>query len=260
MKIEEIDMTPALAAKLLEQNTLNRLLSPARVNTLADAIDRGGWLIDANPVKIGDDGTVIDGQHRLHAIVKAGKKVRCLIARDVPSTARMSVDTGRPRSFADYLRLNGVTSATDVAAITRFLYWYRNGMDRKEIIDLARLWEFYQKEEDAITEATARSKTTYHYVRSIQRSVMGTAWAVFSDIDREDAETFWSQLRGDVPACSGANALCTFGSTRQLAAGHFEQRYGLAIVIKSWNAFRRGAEVSMLSWRPGANERYPEPK
>jgi len=260
MKIEETQMTPALAAKLLEQNTVNRLLSPARVNALADAIDRDGWLADANPIKIGEDGTIIDGQHRLYAIVKAGKAITCLLASDVPIIARMSVDTGRPRSFADYLRMNGIVSATDVAAVARFLHWYRHGTNKVMHMDTVQLWEFYQANTDLITDSVGRGKSTYRHVRSIQRSVMAVAWAIFSEIDRDEAEIFWSQLRGEATPSSAANALCTFGTFRQLSAGHYEQRYSLAIVIKAWNAFRRGAEVKNLVWKAGANEKYPEPK
>lgn len=262
MKIEEIEMTPALAAKLLEQNTVNRLLSPPRVNALADAIDRGDWLADANPIKLGDDGTLIDGQHRLHAIVKAGKAVTCLLATGVPAIARLSVDTGRPRSLADYMRMNAVKAATDAAAAARLLYWYQSepGAARFTYADIAQLWEFYRANEEQITEAIHRSRAVYYHVRSIQRSVMSVAWIIFSGIDNDDAEAFWWQLRGDEKPSPAANALCSFGSSRQLSAGHYEQRYSLAITIKAWNAYRRGAEVKMLMWKPSANERFPEPK
>lgn len=261
MQISEVDMTPALAAKLLEQNTVNRLLAPPRVNALADAIDRGGWLHDANPIKIGDDGTVIDGQHRLYAVVKAGKTVRCLLAIDVPSIARITVDTGRSRSLADYMRMNAVACTGDASAITRFLYLYRNGMlSKSSVLDVALLWEFYQANKDSITEAVSRGKNVATCVRSIQRSVLSVAWIVFSEIDRDDATSFWWQLRGEEKPSPAANILCTFGSRRQFSAGHYEQRYGLAITIKAWNAFRLGTDMKFLTWKPGANEPFPEPK
>lgn len=259
MKIEQIDMTPALAAKLLANNPMNRLPSPRRVNALADAIDRGAWLCDGNPVKVAEDGTLIDGQHRLMAIAKTGKTVPAVLITGMKPEARLSTDTNRPRSLADFLRMNGVASASDHAAVTRFYwYWKMGDLDRRIVGDIALLWEFYQEHQEVIGEAVARAKSTYHRVL-MQRSVMAVAWIILSEIDGEDAKEFWAQIIGDAARSPAVDALTAFGRTRQLSAGHYEQRYGLAIVIKAWNAFRKGAPVTVLAWRAGGGERFPDP-
>jgi hypothetical protein len=263
VEITEVLMTPADASKLLEHNSINRLMLPARVNAIADAINRGGWLDDANPIKVDEDGVLVDGQHRLQAIVKTGKAVKVILVTGVPFLARMTVDTNRHRSFADWLRQNGVAASGDTAATTRLLWRYRvSGIDRREIADTATLWAFYQANKAVIDEGVSRGRGTGYYVRTVPRSVMSVAWVILSEVDYEDAHLFWAQILATRKPSSAVTALCTYGSSapRSVAGGRYEQRYGLAIVIKAWNAHRRGAEVGHLSWKPGANEKFPEPK
>lgn len=261
MDVQERLVTPADASKLLERNSINRLLSPTRVNSLVAAIDRNGWLADANPIKIDEDDVLLDGQHRLHAIVKSGKPVTCLVATGVPSLSRLVVDTNRPRSFADFLRLNAVRSAGDAASVTRLLWSYDEGaLERRWFTaDTATLWGFYKINAELITESVGRGKSTYRYVQNIPRSVMAVAWAIFSRIDIDDAALFWAELRGEEKAGKAASILCTFGVTNA-SRGRFDQRYNLAIVIKAWNAFRRHADISVIQWKVAGGEKFPEPK
>ena len=69
MKSEIKLITPKMARKLLETNNNNLWLNVATVSNFVDIIKSGQWI--ATTVTISKNG-VLDGQHRLMAIIKAG--------------------------------------------------------------------------------------------------------------------------------------------------------------------------------------------
>src|SRR6476469_3133879 len=93
--------TPAQAEQALLKNEVNRVLRPSKVEQYARDMSNGNWghsviLFDA-------EGRMIDGQHRLHAQLKAGVNVKYLIVRNLPPETQKFVDTGINRSVADIL-------------------------------------------------------------------------------------------------------------------------------------------------------------
>ncbi|MFC9953182.1 hypothetical protein ACFVIN_22370 [Streptomyces prasinus] len=126
MHMEVLDVTPELAAEWLTRNTSNRPLSKATVQQLAARIQRGEWQLTHQGIAFDEDGVLIDGQHRLAAVVKAGLTVPLTVARGVPRTAFTVMDTGRKRTGRDTLALAGEANATHLAAALRGLHLYLN--------------------------------------------------------------------------------------------------------------------------------------
>lgn len=73
-------VTPEMAAEMLRHNVLNRRLNKTRVQTLISAIKNGTWTESPQPICFDKDGNLIDGQHRLEAIVRAEVPVVMTIA------------------------------------------------------------------------------------------------------------------------------------------------------------------------------------
>src|SRR5258708_11331106 len=119
--VQQVTLTPEDASHLMEKNIGNRLLSPRRVNSLAQSISRGEWLFDGNPIRLTSDGRLLDGQHRLAAIMQAGESVPVLMLHGLEPESQLAIDSGRPRTFSDYLRLRGVAQIHSVAAAVRLL-------------------------------------------------------------------------------------------------------------------------------------------
>lgn len=72
-------VSPDLARLLLSKNPENRPVNNERVNELSKKILTGEWKDRGQgflPVIVMKDGTVIDGQHRLCAIVQSGKAAK----------------------------------------------------------------------------------------------------------------------------------------------------------------------------------------
>ncbi len=62
------EVTPFMAAKLLENNQVNRKRSEGHIKFLAKQMSAGNFKLTGETVKISTDGKLLDGQHRLHAI------------------------------------------------------------------------------------------------------------------------------------------------------------------------------------------------
>jgi hypothetical protein len=88
---------------------------------------RGHWHgeLTAEAIKIGSVGgraVVIDGQHRLAAIVESGAPIRAWVAENVPVEAFRYLDQGKPRDLADILTVKGYADAKSLASAMRMLW------------------------------------------------------------------------------------------------------------------------------------------
>ena len=124
---ELVDVTPELATTWLASMGANRRLNATHVERLAEDIRRGDWRQTFDPVRFNRKGELVDGQHRLSAIVAAGKTVPIYVARGLDARAMAVIDTGRARSVADAMQINGVTNARKLAAAAKAMHYYDLG-------------------------------------------------------------------------------------------------------------------------------------
>ena len=106
-RIETI--TPAKARQYLEKNTSNRPLRKSRVARYAGAMRGREWYVTNQGLAFNCDGSLLDGQHRLHAVIAAGVPVRMSVTRGLDRTSMFGIDTGVNRSVADIARVAGVS-------------------------------------------------------------------------------------------------------------------------------------------------------
>jgi hypothetical protein len=107
--VERVFVTPKMAADLLTLNTKNRRLSAHKATQYAKAMADGCWKADGNAIMISSDNVLLNGQHRLTAVIESGVKgVWFLVMRDCPTDAMLTIDCGgKPRSVGENLELMG---------------------------------------------------------------------------------------------------------------------------------------------------------
>jgi hypothetical protein len=98
-------VTPEMASEWLARNTRNRSINTAHVARLAEEIRCGRWRSTHQGIAFGADGTLYDGQHRLHAIVKAKTPVMMRVTFGLPVEALDAIDTGEGRNATDVLSI-----------------------------------------------------------------------------------------------------------------------------------------------------------
>ncbi len=75
VRIEERMITPEIAEALLKTNVDNRPRNVNRVKYFISLIENGKWDKKNSILQIQYDGKLLDGQHRLTAILRTGKTV-----------------------------------------------------------------------------------------------------------------------------------------------------------------------------------------
>ena len=123
-KVQKI--SPKRAGELLEANTANRPLSRSVVRSFAEAMRRGDWLITHQGIAFDSNGVLVDGQHRLAAIVEADVPIEVTVFTDVEPGTFDVLDTGKRRNAADVLAIEGEKSTTMLAAMVRTVWLYEN--------------------------------------------------------------------------------------------------------------------------------------
>jgi len=103
-RVEAID--PPLAEILLKGNVMNRPVSMPLVDALVRDILSGAWTLSHQGIAVDKDGRLLDGQHRLLAVVKSNKTVEMPVTYNVLPEAFNVIDLGgRPRSISDIEKL-----------------------------------------------------------------------------------------------------------------------------------------------------------
>jgi hypothetical protein len=259
MKITKQLVTPTRAKELLESNTSNRTLNHNRVIRYATDIMNGNWQEDtAEPIKITKKGTLIDGQHRLNAIIRANKEISLWIAEGVPEETFTVIDSGKSRSSADVFKIARVKNSAGIPPIIQFSEILKNGFaDAHEVKQSDKLTnqdllKIYQKDEDYWQETYKQTLKYYNkFGKILNTTTIGSFLTYFRTISPVDAEEFFEQL------CSGVYDNSSILICRnKLIADKTNKLRKLpvkvknAFIVKTWNAFRKGKENKILKWNP----------
>jgi hypothetical protein len=122
-------ITPERAAEMLAVNTANRPLSRSTVREFAESMRRGDWLVTHQGIAFDTDGVLVDGQHRLAAIIEAEVPVEMTVFTQVGPDTFDVLDTGRRRNAADVLAIEGERSTATLAAMVRTVWLFENRRD-----------------------------------------------------------------------------------------------------------------------------------
>jgi hypothetical protein len=102
-----IDVSPELAFQWLEGNTHNRPICQAKVEHFVRLMKAGLWQHSSQGIAFDTAGLLIDGQHRLWAVIEANVTVRMLVCYNAPPKTRWVLDVGPGRSDKDIINITG---------------------------------------------------------------------------------------------------------------------------------------------------------
>lgn len=262
---------PERARGLLAGNRQNRSLRPSRVRNLSAAMNRGEWDLNGESIKVDADGSLLDGQHRLAAVVEAGATVQMLVVTGLPREAQETVDTGRRRRLADVLAIRGEPAPHALAAALNLLHRYRQNAR----LDASKAGAPTPQQALDLLEQCPGLRDSVRVGRRVARqlpapaSIFSTLHFVFSEIDPDATETFFesltsgADLRSDDPVFHLRRHLLRPRRDR----GSSQHAYlTTALTIKAFNFSRQGRRVELLSFKTRGSksesfpiiERFPE--
>lgn len=155
MKIRQELITPEIAKNWLENNNPhNRNIYQATVQSYARDMKLGLWKTNNQGIGFDKDGNLLDGQHRLSAVVASGKSIEFVIFYGLDKSSRGTIDGGKPRGAGDKLQLDyGITNANLIAAIVRSMFSivYSRGSSSKFSMGTIKMAiDLYEKEIDMV--------------------------------------------------------------------------------------------------------------
>ena len=120
MKTQVQTVTPEMAAHFLQKNINNRVYRKNWVTHLSNVIKNGEWLVTHQGIAFDKNKNLIDGQHRLLAIIESGIPVKINVTFDAGEDTFSCIDTGVKRTLSDSTRFPKRTAEV-CAFMGRFL-------------------------------------------------------------------------------------------------------------------------------------------
>lgn len=264
-------ITPEDAAMLLQTNVNNRKLSRRRVEMYANDIKRGMWKLTGDTIKLArnpktGEVRLIDGQHRLHAIVSAGMPIQTVVATGLNEDAFSVIDRGKTRSYNDVLGISNIKNSSTVSSVLRPIICleaglnpYSNGM---ELVTPEDVVQYAQENDDMVQWAVNRSFKMRERV-----SGSGTAWAMFIYLLAQKhgykvAEAFTESVlsgigyrEGDPRAALRNWVVRNYAKFKGTSRGAYDQ---CAMMIRAYNYTVDGTKISQMRSSDNSGDNWPK--
>jgi hypothetical protein len=253
-------ITPRKAEEYLKLNKVNRPLSKRLVRDFAEAMRRGEWQVTHQGIALDTDGILVDGQHRLAAIVEAGIPVEITVFTDVPVGTFDVLDTGKKRNAADVLAIEGEKSSVMLAAMVRTVWLYENrpelnwsggdaGVSNHQIVEALQQ---HPKLRDFISVGEHLAAAT-----GLIKSAAGAASYLVSQASPRDLTPWFDGITEGTGLTKGDPRLLfrrvMFAQTRKqagLVLHRRETREHVTLYLKAFNAWATGASLTQLRYSP----------
>lgn len=262
MKTEVRTITPFVAKEMLQRNPNNRKLSDGHVAFLANEMKKGNWLFDAQPIRLAESGSLLDGQHRLNAVVTSGLEQKFLIVSGIQSEAFKVMDTGRNRNAGDILSIEGIQYANQCASAARTILRIRKGysgnLSSNNKLSNTDILDFITENKRIVEFARAGVRLSNEFDRVLSSSAITSFSYLMAEKNVIESEAFWNKLctgldlEKDSPIYVLRKKLFQNKiSTKKLRRTELE-----VYIIKAWNFYRKGVTVKWLKYQE--SEKFPK--
>tara|TARA_R110000782_G_scaffold247094_1_gene333797 strand:+ start:372 stop:1163 length:792 start_codon:yes stop_codon:yes gene_type:complete len=260
MKTEIRIITPSAAEEILGRNPNNRKITKSHVAFLADQMRSGQWQFDGQPIRFDSFGRLLDGQHRLTAIVESGRSIELLVVSGIDEKAFQVMDTGKRRSGSDSLSAMGIQYPNEIAAAAKMVMRLK-----KNEFDQARLkstntdiinWYEENKEIDVIVKQADSLKKQFSGVMTT--SLIATLIYLFNEKSVIHSELFMNQLCNGL-AMDNKNPIHVLRKKLiedRISKSSLPLKEKLALIFKAWNFYRLNKTCKVIRWNK-ETENFP---
>jgi len=113
-----VNVTPEMAAEILENNPINRRVMKSKVSGYVQQMKNGDWKTNGETIIMDNHGALLNGQHRLHAVMVSGVSVEMMFIHGIKRDAFDTIDSGQARTPTDVLSINAEWSRKDASSAT----------------------------------------------------------------------------------------------------------------------------------------------
>ena len=115
----------------------NRKVSPALIARYARDMLSGSWGLSESAIVIDESGNVINGQHRLGAVMLSRRGCWFVVVHGVPRGTIIDMDQGKKRTLPEALTLSGEFDGSidnNIAAWSKFIMVYGTGQNGVSVV------------------------------------------------------------------------------------------------------------------------------
>lgn len=250
--INLVTIDPKAAKKMLEGNHNNRNLNKKTVQKYASAIERGDWQLNGETIKLSENGRLLDGQHRLQAVIEASRPIKTYVAYNIDEDSFKTIDVGKKRAGSDALKIHGCEKyLTLKAASLRIIHCLLNGsgtsLTMSHAITNTEIIELYESLEDCDYELNRAGKLK-NAISLFGPGPVGAMFYIFGDISPLDRDKFFHKLNTGTSLEEGDPVLTLRSKIiRDKASGEkHRSAASLPLMICAWNASREGKRLTRL--------------
>lgn len=242
--VPQVPVSPALARRILELNADNqRNHRQSLSDRYARDMSTGRWTEKSGqPINIATNGRVINGQHRLQGVIKAGKAIKFDINMGIDPRAIVVIDAGPGRSAVDVIRTSGGSDLSGIAAIVRWVLMWEMGTPTGRGGRFAptpqELLQRYEADSDLFNTAAARGGDVY--ARGLaSKAVGGTAYFLFAKMNQDIANDLFDQIVSGLNMQGGDRGAAWHLRTRLFApaSAKLARHERLSLFIRAWNLY-----------------------
>lgn len=251
-----VSITVDLAKEILNKcNADNRPLNKGHVKTLADAMSAGTWVKGTNHLAFSSSGRLMDGQHRLSAMIQADCANMFGIVFNMVEEAFDILDSNKKRSQSDVLSIHGYKNAKTLSSIIRKVNHYKTskgnmwgikGCDNVTTRKIADTNPY-------CAAAASLMDSSRDYALYGNKSDFGACYCIFSDRDAHLAKEFMKFMLGYSYVFEGKDYSVLFNSLKKSltainlsrkknkngprADPHESESRFYYVMFDAWNAF-----------------------
>lgn len=251
--VEIVELTPELAREWLASNTKNRRIRKAVVDRYARDMASDRWRDSEAMICFDIHGNMLNGQHRLYAVIKANVTVRVVVQRNVPPEAMSTMDTGAGRTGSDALGLQGETNPTTLAATLKLAYLMEReqlGRQKTIVVSVAEMEDLLDRCPEI--RESVRCAVKYNKTLAVPASAVALVHWMISDAAGDDhADNFLARLATRVNEPEGSPILALDSRLRQIQMRNETVRTPVYVnvLLRTWNALASGKSMRQISTR-----------
>lgn len=264
MEIIKQLVTPDFALDLLQSNVSNRRINEYVVTRYSNDMKEGRWKTDTVEVlKVSKSGKLLDGQHRLSAVVKSKTPVFFHIAYGLDDCIFDVLDTGKTRNATDVFKIKGIKNECTIPSIIQTCNFFNAGIKPDGVQKSKRdtnnmLIEQYYEDEEFWQYVAKKTMPWYRsFAKILSQSVLGGLFACLYKINPEKAEDFLNQLTTGIDIKNDTISLLrTKLMQDKMAPRKMPLSMKYALIIKTWNMYIQNKSVKLLKFDT-VTEKYP---
>lgn len=263
-------ITPDKAKEILDNTDFkNRDLKQNKISEMIYEMKNDEWVLTHQGISISDNGNLIDGQNRLHAIIGSGRSIYLNVSRGFPEGSFYQIDKGLKRSTADNFNVAKIKNHKSHAAGLKKYFQICDGenqypsTNRRSHRNDMDLIEFQNENAELLKDVRKMSETLYRATNILSESesysfmfytIKEKMWS------KSDVFSFMRQVfMLEPPECNAPAILFKRLVEDKNSPVRVKDKMKWAFLIKAFNAWAEREDLKWVRYVP-SKEPFPEIK